>query len=510
MLNRRFALGLALVLGVLGMQSCKKKEKRSRVPSPSEQADAKGGDNASSSFKPAPSTPIVPSPLTDQSRNLEDILEKGQLTKADCDRYFKGAKDRETTLRCGKWMFFYANLEVPGAPSKIVDLIRNNAPSTVGKSLERFGLFPDPFSKTALPVGMTVGPDMTGGVGTYTFTCGSCHFGKTTDGRYVVGQPNHQFDFGKLTLTIAALPELAAQPAKKLPDSVAKVLNPIQDEVFGKGLNRIAIIAEAITLLPSVIVTKVAPPNDEAKIALAENPSGVMDPYAAPSLDDGVAIPVRMSPLWGIDPKAMEAAGSTHGAMLGSNGGAHDLQHIMRTSATISGKIRAMPLGEQYNADNVLPLLEYVLSLNPPKPEKTFDPQRLAVGEQLFGKNCFRCHNGPGYAGMRIFDLKEIGTDPNIVDLVDSQKTGKAIFDVLLPEELTKGIRARRLSGVWSMTRLFHNGSASSLADVFCLNGPRPASTLTSGGHSSAGHMFTCEGLSKDDKNSLIYFLESL
>jgi hypothetical protein len=149
------------------------------------------------------------------------------------------------------------------------------------------------------------------------------------------------------------------------------------------------------------------------------------------------------------------------------------------------------------------------MSLTPPPPEQRIDEEQRRKGEQLFGRTCFRCHHGPGYAGTQIFDPSEIGTDPNIVQLVDPDDTGRAVYDVLMPPELTKGIRARRLSAVWSMTRLFHNGSAHSLADVFCLDGPRPDSNLGSG-FSSAGHPFTCDGLSHDEKLSLIHFVESL
>jgi mono/diheme cytochrome c family protein len=503
--SKFFVLSI-LSLSVLSLESCKKKE-------PGVRSGNGGNGSAEAGLKdmpqPAPGTPIGPTTLTDQSRSLEEILEKGTLTKDDCDRYLKGEKDRATTLRCGKWMYFYAHLEVPGPPAKLTDLLRENAPNTFGKSAEHFGLMPDPYSKNKLPVGMAPGPDMTAGVAVYTFTCASCHFGKLEDGRYVVGSPNHKFEFGKITLAISAIPELAAAPGKKMSAEVKAILDPITDEMFEKGSNRVAVLAQAITLLPSVIVTKVAPPDDEAKQALAISPSGVMDPYAPPSLDDGVAIPVRMSPLWGIDPKGMTAAGSTHGAMLGSNGGAPDLAHIMRTSSTISGKIRAKPIGENYKAENVQPLVEYVLSLQPPKSEKKFDSSKLAVGGAIFKKNCYVCHKGVGFAGTRVFDLAEIGTDPNVARLVDADKTGKALFNVLTPEELTGGIRARRLSGVWSMNRLLHNGSVRSLSDLFCLNGPRPQH-VTGSGHSSAGHNFTCEGLSNDEKSSLIYFLESL
>jgi mono/diheme cytochrome c family protein len=217
---------------------------------------------------------------------------------------------------------------------------------------------------------------------------------------------------------------------------------------------------------------------------------------------------VRMSPLWGIDPEGMTAAGSTHGAMLGSNGGAPDLAHIMRTFAFIAGQVRGLPLGKQYDVARVQPLIDYIMSLVPPKPEQKIDQDRLREGHRVFRDNCYRCHNGPGYAGTQVFDPKLIGTDPNIVHLVDKDNTGKPLADVLTPEELTKGLRARRLSAVWSLKRIFHNGSASSLSDVFCLDGPRPASELGDG-YSTAGHPFTCD-LSPADKRAAMYFVESL
>jgi hypothetical protein len=513
MQDLRFAQLAFAGLTLLGLLACDQRQPAGSADFFSDTDPASAGDAGASAdasvHVPDAQVPPPPAPLlTDQSRSLIDLLERGTLSKVDCDAYFAGQRDRETTLRCGKWMFFYAHLEVPGSPKELVDLIRENAPGSVGRSLEQFGLFPDPYSETGLPVGLSSGPDMAGGVSTYTLTCASCHFGQTTDGRYVVGQPNHQFAFGKFTLSVASLPELAAQPDKALPAEVESVLGPIRDEVFGNGLNRLSVIAQAIRLLPSLLVTQVTPPDDEAKRALAISPPGVMDPYSPPSLDDGVRIPVRMSPLWGIDPAGMKAAGSTHGAMLGSNGGAPDLEHILRTFAFIAGQIRALPLGENYDPEKVRPLIAYILSLKPPPPEKKLDASEVAAGRALFQERCVRCHNGPGHAGTQVFDPRVIGTDPNIIQLVDPDGTGTAIYDVLTPKEVTKGVRARRLSAVWSMTRLFHNGSAGSLADVFCLHGPRPPSALGPG-YSTAGHAFTCDGLTRTQKQELISFLES-
>jgi hypothetical protein len=458
---------------------------------------------------PPPNTPVEPSPLTDQSRSLQSILEEGTLTQTDCDNYFAGQTDRTTTLRCGKWMFFYDNIDVPGSPSQLVDLIRENAPDTVGESFQHLGLFPDPYSSTRLPVGMAPGPTMTGGVTTYTLTCGSCHFGQTPDGRYVVGSPNHQFSFGQYALAVASLPTLAAEPGTTLAPEVEQALGPIRDEVFGNPLTQLSIIGQAIQLLPALIVTQATPPDAAAMLALAVNPTGVMDPYAPPSLDDGVPNSVRMSPLWGIDPTAMTAAGSTHGAMLGSSGGAPDLEHILRTFAYIAGTIRKLPLGPDYDPSKVMPLIQYIMSLVPPPQETPPDPTLAAEGEVLFRQNCFQCHDGPAFAGTVVQDPNVIGTDPNIINLLDPNDTGMALDDVVTPPELTRGVRSRRLSAVWSLGRLFHNGSASSLSDVFCLDGPRAASPPYAG-RSTVGHTYTCDALSTDQKEALIAFLQTL
>ncbi len=525
MVNFRFALITIIGLSTLNAISCKKNsgggaDNGGVKPKPGEpiaKNDASEPPIDSTAEAPDDSSetpPKIPAEaalftLTDQSSSLEGILEQGTLSKADCDSYFKGQTDRKTTLRCGKWMFFYDSLGVPGSPAKLTDLIRDKAPTTVGKSFEKFGLYPDPYSKTKLPVGMAPGPDMVAGVPTYTLTCGTCHFGKIPDGRYVVGQPNPDFAFGKMILTITTMPELALQPGKKLDVEAKKILDPISEEIFGKLGARAGVISQVIALIPNVIVKKNKPLNNAEKLDLAVSPPGIMDPYSAPSLDDGVRVPARMVPLWGIDQKGMEAAGSKHGAMLGSAGGAPDLQHILRTFGVISSVLKDEPVPKDLEA-HVVPLIQYILSLSPPRKAGVFDKVKLAAGEQLFKKSCVSCHNGPGYAGTQIFSPIEIGTDPNVMKLVhDPKKEGKAIFDVVLPEEITSGVRARKLSGVWSMSHLLHNGSVSSLADLFCLNGPRPDSGLGSG-YSSAGHRYTCDGLTPVEKNNIIAFLESL
>jgi hypothetical protein len=218
---------------------------------------------------------------------------------------------------------------------------------------------------------------------------------------------------------------------------------------------------------------------------------------------------VKISPLYGIDPAAMTAAGSTHGAMLSGSGGQPDLQHVLRTFAYVSGAIRKLPLGPNYDPAQVEPLVQYIMSLKPPVNPNMPDPAAVAAGADLFRQQCFSCHNGPAFAGTTVFDPAEIGTDPNIAKMLDPNHSGAALDEAVTPPELTYGVRARRLPGIWAWTRFFHNGELTTLEDVFCLNGPRPASPPYDG-HSTAGHMYTCEGLTTDQKQSLIAFLKSL
>jgi hypothetical protein len=450
-------------------------------------------------------TPVEHSPLTDQSRSLAEVLEHGSLSKSDCDRYFRGRTDRETTLRCGKWMYFYDHIEVPGLPAGFVDLLRRHAPSTFGRSLEQLGLFRDPYSADGLPVGMVSGPSMALGVPTYTTTCGSCHLGKMSDGRYVVGSPNQDFEFGKLTLITAALPEVTF--GKTFTPEVEQIVRPVADELFRNPLTRLEVLGELLRLLPNVILTQPTAPDDAAKQALARLPAGVFDPFAAPALEDGVAVPVRISPLWGIDPDGMTKAGAEHGAMLTAAGGTPDLMHIMNTSAAIATQIRKVHV--QHTPQEMAPLFAYILSLRPPVTEKQLDAQLVDKGHRSFyEQQCVSCHNGPGFAGTEVFDPRELGTDANIVDLLDPNHTGRAFMDLVAPDELTHGVRARRLSGVWSMSRLLHNGSVGSLAEMFCLDGPRHENVRGSG-HSADGHTVTCD-MPRDEKLALIAFLESL
>lgn len=443
----------------------------------------------------------------DESRSLHDILEKGTLSEKDCERYRRGEHDEETTLRCGKWMFFYDSMERPGLPADLVDLIRKNAPNTAGDHLQKFGLIRNPYSDNGIPVGLSPGPKLPGGVKTYAMTCASCHFAQLPSGVYKVGHPNSNFDFARLMLSTALLPNLALQPKKVLPAPVAKKMQPLIDEFFGAKWSRLATIIQTLRLVPSAIVFGQKPLTDEQMTEIMTMPHGVLDPMAPPAYDDTFGIPLRILPLWGIpSPDSMEAAGSNHGAMLTSTGGTPDLTHIYLTGAKIVDQSFKLKLAESFDASYYVPLTQYILSLKAPKNPAPINAELKAQGAKIFSTSCASCHNGPGYAGTKIHSFEEIGTDALLADMYGPNAPNVSL--VVEPYEITSGVRAPRLEGWWSIEKLLHNGSVDSLEELLCVEGPRVPDLRP--GFSNQGHEFGCEDYTAGEKQALIHFLETL
>lgn len=101
-----------------------------------------------------------------------------------------------------------------------------------------------------------------------------------------------------------------------------------------------------------------------------------------------------------------------------------------------------------------------------------------------------------------------MGTDPKQAAYLDDDGDGKAMDGLLMDTEMTLGVKANRLDGLWTYKRFLHNGSLSSLDELFCLNGPRPLSRGE--GLSTAGHEMTCNDYSQEEKLEMIEYLKSL
>jgi mono/diheme cytochrome c family protein len=121
----------------------------------------------------------------------------------------------------------------------------------------------------------------------------------------------------------------------------------------------------------------------------------------------------------------------------------------------------------------------YLLTLEAPKYPFAIDKKLAAHGEQLFLKNCAKCHGvyGPDATyPSKVIPLETIGTDARLAngappDFVDHYakswlgeekgKDGKPF-----PAQPIHGYQAPPLDGVWATAPYFHNGSVPTLYHV--------------------------------------------
>ncbi len=120
-------------------------------------------------------------------------------------------------------------------------------------------------------------------------------------------------------------------------------------------------------------------------------------------------------------------------------------------------------------------ILEYILSIEPPKYPFAVDAKTAEKGRAVFEKNCASCHgtygDRPTYPN-KVIPLGEIGTDPKRHANIGA-KFGEAYNASWFAQETpakpvkaTKGYQAPPLDGVWATAPYFHNGSVPTLAGV--------------------------------------------
>ncbi len=448
--------------------------------------------------------PFAPQPdesegLTNVSSDLDAVLERGALANA-CAHYRSGQTDRKTMLLCGKWMYFYESFGTLGVPSAIVKFLAQNFPDELGIGFSKLGMVLDPSSADKLPLGMGPTNKIEGKVDALAFTCASCHFGRLPDGRYAVGAPNHEFDYGTQILAMTLAPGLGlgtGNPADHDPSAVAKV-QPLVDRLKNDTLLRAKF---GLSLLP-LLSLKQPGMTKEIEGQYASWPPGTMDFVIAPlPMDDHVHVVGKMIGLWGIPRKAEQDSAGMKTALLGWAGQAKSLEEFVSGFATLGGVAPPTP-------DEMKPILEYIYSLRAPANPSPPDATLVAEGASLFAnKGCAGCHDGPRGSGRRSYTFDEIGTDRALSRWADPNLTGTACCGLEVePGSLQHGVKSPRLVGQWALRRFLHNGSLRTLEQLFCLD-PRPTGGVEP--FRADGHSFTCDGLGEHDKYALIAFLES-
>ncbi len=453
-------------------------------------------------------SPALTAAPVNQSQDLAEVLEHGTLGSA-CAEYRAQPEDRNLLLKCGKYQFFYESFDTPGVPLPVLNTLIENLPEHVGAGFTRLGYIADPYSSEQLPLGF--GKTLPyGSVEARAFTCAACHFGQAPDGTYVVGLGNHRLDYGGTLLDVMIVPLVASgiEPAGKYDATVIAQVQPALDWIAASGRSP-AILGDMIAMAQGM--------GDAAANALGETrpetprlwslwPPGVLDFFTSPFPEDEYHIPIRIPSLWDIPtPEEVSRLGLPH-AMLSAAGGGDSMWSFIRGFiATSKGD------ASQWNDDEVRPIVEYIYSLSAPVNPAAQDEELIARGGELFvSEGCADCHSGKAYGGGRVFSFEEVGTDATLQYFADPDLDGTLCCDLQLlgNSEVTHGLKAPHLSGIWAHRVFLHNGSVASLEELLCYDGPRPPASVEQG-MANTGHEFGC-ALHTGDKDALLAYLRSL
>ena len=277
--------------------------------------------------------------LTNVSADLGALLENGALAGA-CAAYQADPANLQKRLLCGKAMFFYEGFGTAGVPKPLITWLLQSFPAELGPGFQNLGMIADPNSPEKLPLGLAKGAPI-GTVESLAFTCASCHFGRLPDGRYAVGAPNHDYDYGRMNLVIALLPSTAMpgwSDAAHDPEALAE-LQPMRAKLDADfGLK----ISLGTALLPLITGgTSIPAFSKENEGHYARWKTGTMDFFIQPlPYDDGVHTISKISALWGVPDAAELGAHSLPSAMLGWTGGTSSLPNFLHSFVGLRGERR--------------------------------------------------------------------------------------------------------------------------------------------------------------------------
>ena len=446
------------------------------------------------------------SPPIDLSVSLEEVLEYGSLGKA-CEAYKAKPNDYNWKLKCGKFQFFYDPLGTEGVPGRLLLFLLKHFKELVGPGFSRLGMIADPYSERGLPIGMAATRNYGDRFEAFGYTCASCHFAKLKDGRYSVGAGNFDFEYGKKSILVGVFPRLVTPftDMDKIHPGSLELLAPYMKVLNNnKGLS----LRFAVQMLPLVTAGEKVPVLAyEVQDHYLSWPPGVMDFFMSPAyVDDGVHIASKVQNLWEIPrPREWGKHGMPHG-MLGSTGGTFDVLGFVKEFVRLGGGVP-----DDYKNEDYGPMVEYIYSLKAPPPLRKPPAEHVAMGEKLFAERCIGCHGGSSFEGDRIYSFAEMGTDDALrywLDGWDLDGEPCCGLEYSGDSEFTYGVKSPRLKGLFSVQTFLHNGSVTSLEELFCIENDR----LSRGRrpHSKVGHRQTCDHLELAEKKALISYLKSL
>jgi len=288
--------------------------------------------------------------------------------------------------------------------------------------------------------------------------CMSCHASFIND-EFVVGLGNHAGDFtinradniGLLSSAISLLYDGQESDEWKAYDQFRKSILAIGPKTLTqtKGVNPADKIAQVL-----------ASHRDKNTLEWRD------EPYV--DVDDEV-MPTDVPAWWLLKKK---------NAMFYNGMGRKDFckSFIGSSLLTMADKAKAEEVDE-----NMVHVLAYINSLEPPTYPFAIDTDLVAQGKPIFEENCVKCHGSydseSDYPNLMV-SLKTIGTDPELSNSYTGSSALNAYFfdwfntgwfgTGTAPLELFAegGYIAPPLDGIWATAPYFHNASVPTIADV--------------------------------------------
>lgn len=449
--------------------------------------------------------PVGPRVTHDVDRDLTAVLEHEKISAA-CPRWRDGARDEETKLLCGKWMFFYETFGTIGIPVPLLDFAQDWYVDYYGVGFENFGFVADPLSPDGMPLGLAETTGTLGDVETRAFTCASCHFGRMTDGRYAVGYGNLSLDYGGFLAGLGAPLSMSLnESSPDVHEDIRMELLPYVRDAKEDPTYQFAVADTGLKLLGAGQgMSGGLDVEDQARF-LELNP-GTMDFLTEPLVDDGVWTVSRILSLWNIPDAELRAAAEMDHEYLSWTGGATNLESFISGFVAIG-----VADSSEWTSERIEPLEAYLRSLRAPGLESELNTESVDRGRMTFvDAGCAECHNGPSGESTQAYPYAELGTDSEMAKIFNPNEDDQLCcgFGDADPNSyiVTDGIKAPRLVGVENQIRWLHNGSVPSLGSLLCLE-PRPETTALA--LTATGHEYGCE-LDEGTRRDLIEYLRSL
>lgn len=449
---------------------------------------------------PAPAEPAV---THDVGEDLVAVLES-ERTSGACERYRAGETDRETELLCGKHMFFEETFGTVGIPAPLLHFLMRHYEDFYGTGFSNLGLVARPNDDEKMPVGLAPTTGTLGTVETRAFTCASCHFGQLPDGRYAVGYGNMDFDYGLLIASLGAplMLSMDAEDPEVHPDLRALLAEPVAAAKEKTGyMIDLAITGFSLSQTGSD-GTGLDVEGQGRFLALEP---GTMDFLTEPLVDDGVWTVSRLLSLWNLPDEEQRAAAGMPHELLSWTAGVKRLEVFLQGFVAVGDAEDAA-----WTEEDMKPLASYLRTLRTPPALSPPPVDLVEEGALLFvAHDCLSCHVGPSGEGARAFSFEEIGTDDAMAQVFNPVGDDMCCGFEQDPDgyELTRGVKAPRMTGLEWQRGFLHTGSVHTLEQLFCLQ-PRPESTAEAQG--SGGHEDLCDDLGDDEKQALIAYLKSL